>query len=606
MSFINSQRPDEMFPDVYSELLRRRGLLDEDDMATSLPADTWFTEYQGRETEFAREVMGVETKAGNLALWEAQEYVINALFEHKFVCVYSCRKSGKTFNFGVIGPTFFYTSPSRVIYTGPTMRQIEKGAWAQTTERWNNSRTPLSGRLMSKELRLDDQHYAICIPSKRPEHLRGWHAGIKVPDDPNLTDEAYDELIQIQKLELETAQEKAWAQGTRLLVIIDEPEAVPDETFRVLQGMFNADNVYCIMQGNPTLGIDEDHEYSRIIREPGKHRKWHTVKISAFSEEEFPDPVTYDKVFDRVPPYVRDRKELVEAREKFSESDPIFMADYLGQAPRGATSNLVIPRSALESAVLKWGSQHRPLGPKIGVDIGTGGGDPCVASLFFDGRKLAGHKWFPEHDDLEGQTTTAGIIQGLMVRWGKLLGEHLPERWNGDPVPMERVSIDVTGNVAVADIMARDGLYVDRVVFSESPTGQWGDIVGGHRFLNVRTEMHWVARCGLQHGVFVIDHDAFPESWDELTWTRFERTADSKGPLIKLEPKDKVKQRHHGRSPDTADADLLGMREPVSLDQLFGGRGEHVDPRTRARESSQPIINNRLRPTKLAGAKRLR
>ena len=60
-----------MFPDVYSELLRRRGLLDEDDMATSLPADTWFTEYQGRETEFAREVLGVETKAGNLALWEA-------------------------------------------------------------------------------------------------------------------------------------------------------------------------------------------------------------------------------------------------------------------------------------------------------------------------------------------------------------------------------------------------------------------------------------------------------------------------------------------------------------------------------------------------------
>ena len=56
--------------------------------------------------------------------------------------------------------------------TGPGMRQITKLSWAEARTRIINAREPLPGELLHTELRIDDQHYAICIPSKDPDHLR--------------------------------------------------------------------------------------------------------------------------------------------------------------------------------------------------------------------------------------------------------------------------------------------------------------------------------------------------------------------------------------------------------------------------------------------------
>ena len=95
----------------------------------------------------------------------------------------------------------------------------------------------------------------------------------------------------------------------------------------------------------------------------------------------------------------------------------------------------------------------------------------------------------------------------------------------------------------------------------------------------------------------------FRRSWDEATWTRFERTFDSKGALIKLEPKEKVQARH-GRSPDTFDADILAMRAP-DMAGMFGQTGGLVLGPSR-NGNGQPIRNGRLRPTHLNGARKVR
>jgi hypothetical protein len=100
---------------------------------------------------------------------------------------------------------------------------------------------------------------------------------------------------------------------------------------------------------------------------------------------------------------------------------------------------------------------------------------------------------------------------------------------------------------------------VDRVVFSAKPQGHHRDITGSQRFLNLRAELYWVGRRGLQTGRFVIP-EKFQQSWQQLPWTRFIRDHDGKGSIIKMEKKELVKARH-GRSPDDADADLLAMRE---------------------------------------------
>lgn len=559
------------------------GLLREfDRVFPDIGRGTWFASYQGRELDFVGDVLGLRhPKTRQVQLWKAQRAIIEALFKHRFVSVYSCRSAGKTFTSGVLIPTFFYTAPSRVLVTGPGMRQITKLSWAEARTRIINAREPLPGELLHTELRIDDRHYAICIPSKDPDHLRGFHAGVQVPGDPDSDVMSPEDLEAI----LEGVDD-----ATRMLVIIDEPEAVPAETFRVLRGMFNKPNVYCLMIGNPILGIDDEHEYARSVQ-PGSG--WYRIKISAFPESEYGDPITYDEVYDRVPEYLVSREALELARQTYDAQDPIFLSDYCGQFTRGSTSNLAIPRSALEAALEAWPRNRRPLGPRMGVDIGAGGADPCVAVLFHNGEKIAEHEWWPSSDDREMQVTIATTIQALAVRWGQELAESYDD-WDGRPVPGERVSIDASGLVGVADILSSRGYHVDAVNFGARGAGQWGDLVGTERFKNTRAEMHWVARRGLQEGVFVIDPDKFPRSWQQATWTHFERKSDGYGSVVQLEAKEHVRKRH-GRSPDTWDADILAMRE-TSGGRMFGQMGSKV---------AQPIVNGRLRRTRLKGGRKL-
>lgn len=582
--FIHAQRDPSLFPDG-------PGIFHSIFGGGPPPASNWFTEYQGRELDFVAEKLGLTNASGRLKLWAAQRYIVEALFKHKFVAVYSARSGGKTFTAGVVIPTFLYTAPSRVLVTGPGMRQILKLPWSEARRSVIAAPVDLPGRLMATEIRLDDAHYAICIPSKNPEHLRGYHAGVTIPDDPDLTEEEFEELVEVHAAE--GVEEDSAA---RLLVVIDEPEAIPAETFRVLQGMFNKPNVYCLMIGNPTMGIDDDHEYAQSVQ-PGSG--WHRVKISAFSEEQYPDDLTYDKVFDRVPPYLVNRAALDKAERTLDSGDPIFLSDYLGQFTRGSTASLVVPRMALEAALINWDTNRRALGPRMGVDIGTGGPDPCVAVCYFDGEKVAEHEWRPDKFDTEGQVTTASIIQGLAVKWGKALGTRHPETWDGRPIDGNRVSIDATGGVGVCDILSSRGFHTDAVIFSAKAPGQWVELVGTERFKNTRVEMHWVARRGLQEGVFKIDPDLYPRSWQQATWTHYEREGDGYGPIIKLEPKERVKGRH-GRSPDNWDADIMAMRETHGPGSMFGQMGPRLGTASR-----QPIRNGRLAPTRLLGGRRI-
>jgi hypothetical protein len=66
-----------------------------------------------------------------------------------------------------------------------------------------------------------------------------------------------------------------------------------------------------------------------------------------------------------------------------------------------------------------------------------------------------------------------------------------------------------------------------------------------------------------------------------------------------LEPKEKVVKRH-GHSPDTFDADILAMRLPAR-DSIVRQEG----PPVLTPHSGQPVLNGRLRPTKLKGGRRI-
>ena len=525
-------------------------LVEEFEQAAETERKCWFPEYRGRELEFIREVLGVRTRTGEVGLWAAQRAIVEALFEHKFVCVVSCRGPGKSFAAAVALLAFFYVEPSRVLLTAPGLRLTREVLFGTLATLHRQSSMPLPGELSTLALRLTEEHSVIGIPCRDPGAVRGFHAKPRIPSDPDA-----DELT---PEDLEAAVD-AVEEGTRLLVVVDEAASVDPATLLVLRGMFNKPNVYCLMISNPTLGLDDPHPYVKALDDDSG---WHRVKIAAFSEIEFPDDLSnsYDQTFDHVPEYLISRAALERARRQHEADDPIFMSDWLGQFRKGSSSMQAIPRSALEAALACLRTKARPqLGPRIGVDIGAGRPDPCVASLFHNGIKRAVHEWRPESDDSAAQVSTATVIAALMCKWGREIGESNPDDWDGRPIDGARVSVDDSGMSGVADILGSRGIHVDRVVFSAAPQGHHRELTGVTRFLNLRAEMYWTLRRGLQEGVFVIPPE-FGKSWQQLQWTRFERRFDSFGPVLKMEAKELVVRRH-GHSPDHADADALACRE---------------------------------------------
>ena len=554
------------------------------------------------ELVFCRDVLGnqhpsLKSPSGvtthEISMWQFSRHLVQAVMKYKRVAVTSSRSTSKTYTLGQLVAAFLYTQPSRVVIVAPSMRQVEKGVMGEAKAALSRATRDLkTSSTSAKEIKLDERHWALGLPSRDPDAMRGFHASPSIPSDPDADGMSEKDLAWIEKASSDDS--------VRMLIVIDEAPGVSSEAFRVLRGMLTKPNVYLVMTGNPFLGADEDHDFVRAFHESSS---FHRMRVSSIPLEEAPAPVGifYDEEWGHVPEYLVSKREIEIARGEYEFNDPIFQSDWCGTFPSGSTEFNVVPRSALEAAVSSEGRNLRPLGPRIGVDIGTGKPDMCVASLFVDGVKRTDYVWAPDADDQEGQVSIATTIQALSEKWGaecKGIGEGGSD-WDGGVIEGPRVSIDDSGLVGVCDILASRGLYVDRVNFARGAAGQWRDLMGTQRFLNQRTEMHWAARRGLQEGVFVVPKK-FTRTWNEATWTRFERTFDSKGPLIKLEPKEAVKKRNGGRSPDTFDADLLAMRE-TSQSPAFSQTGAPV----LAGKIGQPIRAGRLRPTRLKGGKRL-
>lgn len=538
----------------------------------------WFPEYVGRELEFAGDILGLRHKrTKKIMAWAGQRYIFEALFKHKMVAVYGARGIGKDFIAGYILPTFFYTAPSRILTTAPGLRQVKYVLWSETRKVWTGASVPLQGEMGSISLHLDARHYALGIPSKDPNAVRGWHADPTMGGDPDadyLSAEDIEELL---------SDDLA---GTRLLLIIDEPQGLQQQVFDILRGMFNKDNVYCLMIGNPMLGLEDDHEYVHTLT---KDIGFHRIKVSVFPNSQFPDPNQhrYDKVFEKVPETLVSAKAKQNALKRYEPNDPIFLSDFLGQFVYGSLEQKVVTSAILRAAMASLHTvERRDLGPRIGIDIGTGSPDPCTAALFFNGVKRAAWEWRPPRNDKQTRVTTAVEIAALMVDWGRQLHELHPDEWDGSPITGMRVSIDDTANPGVCDILASKNIITDRVNFAASPDGQYPELRGNLRYLNKRAEMHWNARCGLQEGYFAIDPDQFPKSAEEACWACYIRETDGMGTIIKIEPKEDIKKRY-GRSPDHWDADILAMRSTgtESFASSFGDPHSGVRRKSRLREA---------------------
>ncbi len=504
-----------------------------------------FAEYRGREVEFMREVLGERV------VWAGQRAQIESFFRRRFTTIRAARKASKTKTNALCIVAAVNLYDCKVISLGPSHRQVEGQLWEEVHAIYRSARArgvELLGKLSNTSIKVGPQHGAIGFSTDKPDRAQGAHAGIVPPPVPEgvdlseLTREERDELDdrdltaeQIEAIKREAATGSN--ESRRLYFILDEAAGIEQPIIDAVLGSCSSDLVHLMMTANPTLDIDEDHEFARSFL-PGS--EYHRIKIAPIETD---DPVEYDEAFLSVPNWLVGPGWVEDCARKWGRDSSLFASYVAGNFASDKDGAQVIPLSLLIEAEGR--KVDVDVGLHIGVDIAASEeGDRSVASLWMRGRHVAYHEWTGSN-----LMRSKEIIDDLRHRWS-------PFR---DPIPPENVHVDCIGvGLGVVHRFEEDGLFVDGVDFGAAPVGDWPDLDDDVDFLNRRAELHWVLRRALQQGVAQIPRTLNGQPnplYLEARWPLYEFHPQSGVTKIRIEEKKKIKKRHK-RSPDHLDAAL--------------------------------------------------
>ena len=250
--------------------------------------------WAARPDQFAAEALGVD-------LWSKQREIALALRDHPRVAVRSCHAAGKTFLAATCIVWFCYTRPGAIaLTTASTYRQVRYVLWRTLHRLIGRAPLPLGGVLNDAELRLGDQWYALGLSTNQPDRFQGFHA-------------------------------------PHVLVVVDEPGAIPPPVFGAIEGVLASGDTRLLMIGNPTQPhgpfFDAFHDDRAQFR---------SFRISAFDTPNFTDEA--------------DRPELVSTewvesrRRMWGETSDLYRSRVLGEFP-SAGVNQLFPPSLLDRAV---------------------------------------------------------------------------------------------------------------------------------------------------------------------------------------------------------------------------------------------------------------
>lgn len=308
-----------------------------------------------------------------------------------------------------------------------------------------------------------------------------------------------------------------------LLACIDEASGVRPFVFNAMRGYMTTDNTYWFVAGNPNAPNTEFHEAS-------KRGNWTRFQISAFD----------------VPEHILSREWIEDQRRYWGEDSPQWQVRVLGQFPDVGGDFLVFPMSYFEATADIHPKQHD--GKHMGVDIARGNADRNTIVVADDCRVVHAEA-FHSGDLME----VVSKVEAIAARFG---------------VPWENIHIDVIGlGAGVVDRLREKGKFVDGVDFGGKVLGDWPDLVGRDvKVLNRRAELYWAARQALNS-----DRASVPETYSRTIWReanliQFEVATTGK---LRIEAKDRIRDRFEGQSPDFADAWVLTFSRARNLPRIM-------------------------------------
>ena len=312
---------------------------------------------------FADEVLGVD-------LWAQQREIARAVRDHARVAVRSCHAAGKTMVAAVCVCWFLYTRPGAVVLTtAPTFRQVRYVLWRSIQGLVAGARHPLGGSLLDTELRLGGRWYGLGLSTDNAERFQGFHA-------------------------------------PHVLVVVDEPGAVPPDVFAGIEGVLASGRTRLLMIGNPTKPdgpfFDAFHSQAEAYR---------SFRISAFDTPNF-QPGQPPRDYLVSPEWVRQRRAL------WGEGSNLYRSRVLAEFPRRASDSL-FSRSALDAAAAAdiepaAAAPASPARAALGVDVARFGDDATAFSWIEDGRLVRQE----ERRGLSLMETAGRVVEALRARPG--------------------------------------------------------------------------------------------------------------------------------------------------------------------------------------------
>lgn len=270
-------------------------------MRLPTPEEAWSLTSTWRKNPeaFFQDCLGIE------AIWQMQadlaKACLTAIDEHKHIYVASGHSLGKDYICAALGLWFLHSfSPSIVIQTAPTERQVKKIMWGETLHHWHNRKIDFGGKAYRDpylEIK-EDSWYLIGFTtresgaSKKAQggKFQGFHA-------PNVC------------------------------VIVSEAQAVEDEIYDQIEGVTTAENNLVIFLGNPTRASGR---FAKGLRDRENNI------VFNFSCLENPN---YKHKSTKIPGLTS--YEWVENKRKlWGEDDPRWYGRVLGQVPRTSINNI--------------------------------------------------------------------------------------------------------------------------------------------------------------------------------------------------------------------------------------------------------------------------
>lgn len=306
-----------------------------------------FDQYQLNPGGFFRDVLGIPTYPDEypghdaMYIWPHQLDFSEAVAhvgkwkDHPVtdrVAIATCHSAGKDFSTATVATWFLNAfTPSIVISTAPTKRQVQYVLWGEIHRLHRESKQTLPGRLNLMEWKINEKHYALGFTSEEtdPERFAGFHA-------------------------------------PHILFIVDEASGVHESIYEAIEGNLASGDARLLAIGNP---LQSSGQFYRAFHE--EKPQWKTIQLSYEQTPNFGPKGVQARYF-ILPQWVEQR------RKAWGEDSALWQVRVLGQFPTEGTDTL-IPLVLVEQARLRDRDRQVIHEIEMGVDIARFGDDEtCV------------------------------------------------------------------------------------------------------------------------------------------------------------------------------------------------------------------------------------